>query len=136
MTRSMRYVEKCTGGSHSGEAWIAHVKFSKSKRTVYFDGKALKKFGRGMYYDIESSEEYWVSGVKKRGSNRHWAGSGRIMIDEGALNEFMELKGITELTDSDYSIVRIRETTEDDIRRLHRIENEAAEECLSEGMPT
>ena len=127
MKNEIRYIEKYTGSNHNGEAWIAHVRLSKTGKTIYFNGKAFKKFERGMYYDIENSDEYWITGIKKRGSNRHWAGSGKIMIEENALKEFMEIKGISKLIESEYSIVIIKETTDEDIQRLHQIENELLE---------
>ena len=75
---SLMYIEKCTG-NRNGPAWIAYVQTSKSKRTIYFDGHALRRHvwvdRLGNHYDIETGDPYWVSGVKKRGSNRHWFGS-------------------------------------------------------------
>ncbi len=44
--------------------------------TLYFNGKALKRStqsGSGNYYDVETTESYWLSGVKKKGGDRHWA---------------------------------------------------------------
>jgi len=35
----------------------------------------------GNYICVETGDEYWISGVKKRDSNRHWAGSGRVTIE-------------------------------------------------------
>ncbi len=82
---------------------------SKTGRTVYFNGKA---FGRstgggvsGNHYDVETGEEFWISGVKKRGTNRHWAGSGRIAIEAVAVGEYLELTGQSELDHSIYEVV-------------------------------
>ncbi len=33
------------------------------------------------YYDLENREGYWISGIKKNGQDRRWAGSGKILID-------------------------------------------------------
>ena len=38
-------------------------------------------------------QEYWISGVKKRDSNRHWAGHGKIMLDRRAVPELLEIIG-------------------------------------------
>jgi len=40
---------------------------------VYFDDRALKRFNgiQGNFYDVETLEEYWISGIKKDGTNRH-----------------------------------------------------------------
>jgi hypothetical protein len=32
--------------------------------------------GPGNYCDVDTDEDFWVSGVKKVGTDRHWAGSG------------------------------------------------------------
>jgi hypothetical protein len=66
----LRYIELKTGYTDNGPAWIARVKLSKSGRTIYFNGKALKRVAgggiSGNHYDIQTGHEYWVSGVKKR----------------------------------------------------------------------
>jgi hypothetical protein len=76
----LRYIELKSGYGDSGPAWIAKVKLSRSKTTVYFNGCALKKAKgggiSGNYFDLESGEEFWISGIKKNGEDRHWAGPG------------------------------------------------------------
>ena len=87
----IRYIELKSGYHDDGPAWIARVAVSKSGRTLYFNGKALKRStqsGSGNYYDVETTESYWVSGVKKKGGDRHWAGRGKITIDAGAIDEY------------------------------------------------
>ena len=79
----IRYIELKSGYNDDGPAWIGHVQESKSGRTVYFNDHAFQN-RRGEYsnyIDIETGEEYWISGVKKNGEDRHWAGSGKITID-------------------------------------------------------
>ena len=97
----LRYIELKTGHADNGPAWIARVKFSKSGRTVYFDGKALKRSNKGgisgNYFDLAMGEEYWVSGVKKTGQDRHWAGSGIIRIEATAVAEYLYVTGKAEL---------------------------------------
>jgi len=44
MEREIRYIELKTGYSDNGPAWIGEVKLSKSKNTIYFNDKALRKF--------------------------------------------------------------------------------------------
>ena len=88
------------GYHDDGPAWIARVAVSKSGRTLYFNGKALKRStqsGSGNYYDVETTESYWLSGVKKKGGDRHWAGRGKITIDAGAIDEYLQITGATEL---------------------------------------
>ena len=75
----LRYIELKSGFQDNGPAWVGRVSLSRSRTTVYFNGRAFKKAkGGGVsdnYFDIESGEEYWVSGVKRNGEDRHWAGS-------------------------------------------------------------
>jgi hypothetical protein len=86
------YVELKSGYHDNGPAWIGRVAFSKTGRTIYYRGKSLRRIpGGGIsanHRDIETGEEYWVSGVKKDGEDRHWAGSGPVEIDEDVREEY------------------------------------------------
>jgi hypothetical protein len=87
----MMYVELKSGYGDNGPAWIGRVRFSKTGRTAYFHGKTLERtIGiRGNFVDAETGEEYWVSGVKRDGTDRHWAGSGPVAIDADVRAEYM-----------------------------------------------
>lgn len=91
----LKYIElKSAGRNHTGPAWIARVKTSRSGRTIYFDGRALKRGGAGStgnFFDAETGESFWVSGVKRDGNDRHWAGSGKVTIEAAAVDEYLEL---------------------------------------------
>lgn len=119
----LRYIELKTGYNDNGPAWIGRVKLSRSGQTVYFNGKAFKRAGSpGAYIDLETREVYWISGVKKRGTNRHRAGSGRIIIEAGAVAEYLELIGENELDRLRFIISdSIAET---DPARFHQLEND------------
>jgi hypothetical protein len=39
--------------------------------------------------DIETGDEYWISGVKQNGEDRHWAGTGKIQIDRKVIDEYL-----------------------------------------------
>jgi hypothetical protein len=89
------YVERTTG-NHNGPAWIGRVHFSKSGRTVYYRGLTLRRLPGARcanHYDVDTGEEYWVSGVKKNGEDRHWAGSGPVEIDDDVLDEYRQMIG-------------------------------------------
>lgn len=102
------YVELKTGFSDDGPAWIGMAEFSKTGRTVYFNGMVLKRSVRGEYhFEIESGDSYWVSGIKKNGTNRHWAGYGKIMIDKSVVQEYLQLTGNTELPKSRFKLVEL-----------------------------
>src|SRR5262245_2199408 len=104
--RILRYIEKCTGANHNGPAWIAYVQTSRSGRTIYFNGRALSAGSgfAGNHHDLETGEAYWVSGVKKSGSNRHLAGSGHILVEESAVAELLALRGDSTLDRSLYRV--------------------------------
>jgi hypothetical protein len=105
----LKYIELKSGHADNGPAWVARVKLSKSGRTVYFGDKALKRAGRGglsgNHIDIESGEEYWVSGVKKDGLDRHWAGSGAVKIEAGAVAEYLRVTGAAALDASRFEVI-------------------------------
>ena len=99
MTGELKYIELKSGYSDDGPAWIGYVRSSKSGRTVYFNDRAYQPLrgGRGSYFDVESGEEYWISGIKRRGSNRHPCGRGKIVVDRRAVGELLAIKGWSEL---------------------------------------
>ena len=111
MIRDLMYIELKTGYSDNGPAWIGYVKTSKTGQTVYFNDKAFQKHGGTFsnYIDIETGEEYWISGIKKKGSNRHWAGSGKIMIDKRAVGEYLSIIEKAELPSSLYEVIEIED---------------------------
>jgi hypothetical protein len=121
----LRYIELKTGHHDDGPAWIGRVKLSKSGRTVYFDGRALKQGARGAagnFFDLRTGEVYWVSRVKRDGSDRHWAGSGKITIEAAAVQEYVSTIGASTLDRSRFVVSHdIRET---DPRDFVDLENE------------
>ena len=99
MIKDLMYVELKSGYSDDGPAWIGYVKTSKTRKTVYFNDHAFQKvIGSGSnYIDIENGDGYWISGLKKGESNRHWTGHGKITIDRRAVEEYLALIGEKEL---------------------------------------
>jgi hypothetical protein len=93
MKAELIYVEMTTDTSHTGPAWIGYGFFNRTRKTVYFNGRILGR-GRsvvGNYVDIQSGEEFWISGIKKNGENRHWAGFGKIIIDNSAIDDYLKI---------------------------------------------
>ena len=107
----IRYIELKTGYHDDGPAWIGKVKASKSGRTVYFNDHAFQKYNgiAGNYIDVETGEEYWISGIKKNGQDRHWAGKGKIIIDQRIAEEYLNLTGATVLDKRVYKIEPIED---------------------------
>jgi hypothetical protein len=126
MTSRIMYVELKSGFQDNGPAWIGKVVYSKTMRTLYFMNKAFKKtraeyFPFGNYIDPENGDVYWISGVKKNGMDRHWAGSGKIAIDKKVLNEYLELTGQKTLDESKFIPMDIPD--EYPVERINKIEN-------------
>jgi hypothetical protein len=127
----LRYIELKSGYADNGPAWIGYATPSKSGRTLYFNGDALGKFkgqGRGEWGGNYRGEkgEYWVSGVKKNGEDRHWAGSGKVLVEAAALSEYLKTIGAKSLDTSRCEVTHSIVAT--DIQRFHQEENATAEE--------
>ena len=108
---SIKYIELKTGWSDDGPAWIGHVKESKSGATLYFNDRAFQSC-RGMagnYVDVETGEVYWISGVKKNGEDRHWAGHGKVSIDRRLVYEYCAITGQKELDPQKFDNVDIED---------------------------
>jgi hypothetical protein len=120
MKPQIKYIELKSGYNDDGPAWIGLVEFSKTGQTVYFNGRALKGNGHGACFDIETKETYWITGVKKDGQNRHWAGKGKIMIDRLVVNDYLKLKEWSGLDFNTFELVDIKRT---DKKRFAAIEN-------------
>ena len=83
------YVENKAGGSN-GRGSIGRVSFSKTGATIYYQGKSFRSLKGGYkanYFDIDSGEEYWISGPKKFGSDRLYGTPG-VTIDEDVRVEY------------------------------------------------
>ena len=120
MESRIKYIELKTGFADNGPAWIGKVEFSKSGKTIYFNGHAFKGNGHGVCSDLETGEIYWISGVKRNGQDRHWAGNGKIMIDKTIVNEYLKLLDLESLDTKKYILVDIEKT---DKQRFVDIEN-------------
>lgn len=93
--RRVMYVENKHGLIDGERARIGWVSFSKSGRSLYYRGRllAVGQGIRGNFLDIETREEFWVSGIKKQGSNRHLAeGKFHVLIDEDAKAEYARIR--------------------------------------------
>ena len=120
MRSEIKYIELKSGYSDDGPAWIGRVEFSKSGQTIYFNGKAFKGNGHGSCFDMESNETYWITGIKKDGENRHWAGKGKIAIDKMVVREYLTIKGWPQLDLNKYDLIDIEKT---DKQKFTTIEN-------------
>ena len=104
----LKYIELKSGYSDNGPAWIARTTASKTGGTVYFNGMALKKIKgggiSGNYCNLESGDEYWISGIKKQGLKRHQFGSGAVNIEKSAVDEFLRITENDTLNARDFHV--------------------------------
>ncbi|WP_193510780.1 hypothetical protein [Christiangramia fulva] len=143
MRKELKYIELKSGYSDNGPAWIGFVSFSKSGKTLYFDGKGFQSLDgtgiQGNYFDLETGDEYWISGVKKDMSDRHRFGSGNILVEKRSLSEYLKIIGQDDLPKSGYELVEVDiEKPTDKINNLENasVENTEIDEKLYFKSPT
>ncbi|HXH60290.1 MAG TPA: hypothetical protein VNI20_02925 [Fimbriimonadaceae bacterium] len=84
------YIER-KAESLNGEARIGRVEFSKTGKTLHYRGisfQSLKGGYKANYYDIETGDQYWISGCKKNGQDRLYRSNIPIEIDEDVREEY------------------------------------------------
>ena len=85
------YIE-CKAGGLTGDARIGRVTFSQTGRTLYYQGKKFQSLkGKGFksnYFDVDTGEDYWISGPKRGGGDALYGGSTPIQIDEDVREEY------------------------------------------------
>ncbi len=98
-TRIMYLEDKSEG--LSGPARIGRVEFSKTGRTLYFDGKRFQSLdGQGFkanYLDLDSGDHYWISGCRRDGRDRLYGEAIPVTIDEDVREEYWgTIRGLPE----------------------------------------
>ena len=85
------YIEQ-KAGNLTGPARIGRVTYSKTRATIYYRGKefrSLKGYGfKANYYDVETGEEYWISGPRKGGCDALYATKVSTEIDHDVREEY------------------------------------------------
>ena len=83
------YIENKSGGI-TGPARIGRVTFSQTGKTIYYRGRSFQRIKGGgfksNYFDVENGDEYWISGCKKNGNDRLYAGA--VTIDDDVRHEY------------------------------------------------
>jgi hypothetical protein len=73
-----------------GPARIGRVTFSKTGKSIYYKGRrfeSLKGSGfKANYFDVETGEQYWISGCKKDGTDALYPTM--VEIDEDVREEY------------------------------------------------
>jgi hypothetical protein len=91
MKTLIMYIEDKSEGL-SGPARIGRVTFSKSGKSIRYRGQEFQsQKGAGFksnYFDIETGDEYWISGCRKDGADRLYGERIPIEIDDDIREEY------------------------------------------------
>jgi hypothetical protein len=95
------YVETRWSDNRMKAGRVARVRFSKTGRTLYLDGRMFEAIGMGEYRETESGESYWFSGPRKDGNDRKGVSRGVLIeIDEAVRREYwIEIRELPERAD-------------------------------------
>jgi hypothetical protein len=90
-TRIM-YIEDKSQGL-DGPARIGRITFSKSGKSLRYGGRTFQSLGgaglKANYYDVETGDQFWISGPRKDGKDRLYEGSSRpVEIDPDIRDEY------------------------------------------------
>lgn len=92
------YIEDKSDGLE-GPARIGRVYFSKSGKSLYYDGLMFQSLsGAGFkanYFEVDSGDHYWISGPRKDQNDRLYGGNKGVVIDDDVKEEYEALIGST-----------------------------------------
>ncbi|HVU45504.1 MAG TPA: hypothetical protein VHD85_05240 [Terracidiphilus sp.] len=84
--------QRFSTGTLHGSARIGRVTFSRTEATLHYDGRffqSLKGSGfKANYFDIETGEQYWISGPRGDGVDRLYKSDWPVEIDEDIREEY------------------------------------------------
>ena len=91
MQSRIMYIEQ-KAGNLVGPARIGRVRFSRTGKMLYYRDhrfQSLKGMGfKANYYDVDTGDEYWISGCHKDGCDRLYGERLPIEIDEEVREEY------------------------------------------------
>ena len=91
MQSRIMYIER-KAGNLTGPARIGRVTFSKTGKTIYYKDLAFaSQKGRGFksnYFELESGQDYWISGCRKDGQDRLYGEAMPTVIDDDVREEY------------------------------------------------
>lgn len=90
-TRIM-YIEDKSQGL-DGPARIGRVTFSKTGRSLTYGGRTFQSLGgsgfKANYADVESGDQFWISGPRRDGKDRLYEGSTKpVEVDDEVSAEY------------------------------------------------
>jgi hypothetical protein len=76
--------------SLNGPARIGRVTFSKTGLTLDYKGREFQKFQgyKANHFDLETRDEYWISGPRRDGEDRLYVSNLAVEIDEDVREEY------------------------------------------------
>lgn len=76
-----------------GAARVGRIHFSQSGKTLYYRGQRFQSLkGNGFkanYFDVETQEEFWISGPRKDREDRLYGGHRDVQIDDDVKEKYM-----------------------------------------------
>jgi hypothetical protein len=91
MESRIMYLEDKSGGL-TGPARIGRVTFSKTGKTVYYQGRAFRRVkGAGTkanFLEVATGAPFWISGPHKDGADTLYGGSQPVAIDANVAEEY------------------------------------------------
>jgi hypothetical protein len=85
------YIESKAEGLN-GTARIGRVAFSRTGATLHYKDREFGKLGgrgyKANYRDLESGEQYWISGPRRDGADRLYKSNWPVEIDEDVREEY------------------------------------------------
>jgi hypothetical protein len=97
MKSRIMYIEDKSAGL-TGPARIGRVTFSKTGRTIYYQGRAFRSLkGDGFkanFYEVSTGAHFWISGPHKDGADTLYGGAQPVAIDADVRDEYWrEIRG-------------------------------------------
>ena len=94
MKSRIMYIE-FKGDGLVGPARIGRVSFYKTGRNLHYKDKSFKSTKNALkanFYEVQSGERYWISGPRKDGEDRLYAGGDIVEIDADVREEYWTKK--------------------------------------------
>ncbi len=86
------YIEDKSAGLN-GPARIGRMTYSKSGRTLHYNGRTFQSLGgkgfKANYFCVETGDRFWISGPRKDGKDRLYEDSAKsVEIDADVAEEY------------------------------------------------
>ena len=84
------FIEDKSAALSGGPARIGRVTFSKTGRTVYYQGRSFQRWEgfKSNHVDVKTGEEFWISGPRRDGLDRLYGERVPVEIDADCRAEY------------------------------------------------